>query len=259
MYISHIRGEGNRLIEAVDELIGSCPRGGNPSQKSITSRPQEREIGTNSISRDRARRDPHDAEGLLVTADMYNYVAGATGLNAAMPPWVQEGGFGKWRERLMDPAIRKRVIEEMRTPTDEWENLMFLARVPMVYLLSGFRKQQLKSLIGRRLSDVAAERGVSPEEAAIDLVITDSTRVSARVYFLMSEAERQTPDRAALGQFRLRCRELESGGRIPELESSPSSVRKLCSPSRQIRYGTRTVIPRSKRRFANSLPSRQAT
>ena len=139
------------------------------------------------------------AEGLEITADMYNYVAGATGLDAAMPPWVQEGGFGKWRERLMDPAIRERVIEEMQTPTDEWENLMQMAGADGM-LLSGFRKQQLKSLIGSRLSDVAAKRGVSPEEAAIDLVITD---LDARGYGVLPHVrrERQAPDRFAMGQF----------------------------------------------------------
>ncbi|HEX6159556.1 MAG TPA: amidohydrolase family protein, partial [Thermoanaerobaculia bacterium] len=117
---------------------------------------------------------------------MYTYTAGATGLDAAMPPWVQEGGFTKWRERLMDPATRARVLQEMRTPTDQWENLMLLAGSPERVLFSGFKSEKLKPLTGKTLAEVAAMRGVSPEDAAIDLVIEDESRVDT-VYFLMSE------------------------------------------------------------------------
>ncbi|MFV1980531.1 MAG: amidohydrolase family protein [Rhodothermia bacterium] len=183
MYISHIRSEGPRLIEAVDELISIAREVGIRAQiYHLKVAGKENWYKLDEVI---ARVETARAEGLDITADMYTYIAGATGLDAAMPPWVQEGGFGKWRERLMDPAVRERVLREMQTPTDEWENLMQLAGADGM-LLSGFRKQQLKSLIGRRLSDVASERGVSPEDAAIDLVITDSSRVST-VYFLMSE------------------------------------------------------------------------
>jgi len=183
MYISHLRSEGNRLLEAVEELILVAREAGIRAE--IYHLKAAGKENWHKLDQVIERVETARADGLDITADMYNYIAGATGLDAAMPPWVQEGGFGKWRERLMDPAIRKRVIEEMRTPTDQWENLMLMAGAEGM-LLSGFRKQQLKSLIGRRLSDVAAQRGVSPEEAAIDLVITDSSCV-ATVYFLMSE------------------------------------------------------------------------
>ena len=183
MYISHIRSEGNRLVESVDELIRIAREAGIRAE--IYHLKAAGTENWHKLDEVIERVETARAEGLHITADMYNYIAGATGLDASMPPWVQEGGFGKWRERLMDPAIRKRVIREMRTPTNEWENLMLAAGADGM-LLSGFRKQQLKSLIGRRLSDVAAQRGVSPEDAAIDLVITDSSRVET-VYFLMSE------------------------------------------------------------------------
>jgi N-acyl-D-amino-acid deacylase len=125
-------------------------------------------------------------EGLRITADMYMYPAGATGLDAAMPPWVQEGGFKKWRERLMDPKIRERVIKEMSTPSDDWENLYLLAGSPDRILLVDFKNEALKPLTGKTLADVAKLRGKSPQETAIDLVVEDESRVGT-VYFLMSE------------------------------------------------------------------------
>ena len=125
------------------------------------------------------------AEGLAITADMYTYTAGSTGLDAAMPPWVQEGGYGVWRNRLQDPSIRSRLIEEMSTPTDEWENL-YLSAGAEGTLLVGFRQDSLRYLTGKTLSEAAEMRGKSPEETAIELVIADSSRVDV-VYFLMSE------------------------------------------------------------------------
>ncbi len=117
---------------------------------------------------------------------MYTYTAGATGLDAAMPPWVQEGGHEAWVERLKDPAIRRRVRREMQTPTDEWENLFLAAGSPENVLLVGFKNDELKPLTGKTLAEVATMRGTSPEETAMDLVIEDDSRVGT-VYFIMSE------------------------------------------------------------------------
>jgi N-acyl-D-amino-acid deacylase len=117
---------------------------------------------------------------------MYTYTAGATGLSAAMPPWVQEGGTKEWLKRLQDPAIRKRVIREMRRPTDQWENLLLSAGSADKVLLVGFKTDSLKYLTGKTLMEVASMRGKSPEETALDLVIDDDSRVET-VYFLMSE------------------------------------------------------------------------
>ena len=125
------------------------------------------------------------AAGTRITADMYLYTAGATGLDAAMPPWVQSGGLEEWITHLKDPATRKRVLAEMRKNNPDWENL-FRAAGPEGVLLLGFKSEKLKPLMGKTIAQVAKERGVSPEDAAIDLVIEDGSRVEV-AYFLMSE------------------------------------------------------------------------
>jgi N-acyl-D-amino-acid deacylase len=133
-----------------------------------------------------ARIEAARAQGLHVTANMYPYVAGATGLSAAMPPWVQEGGLDAWVERLKDPAIRAKVAAEMRSHSTTWENLLLEAGSPEKVLLIGFRNPALKPLTGKTLAEVAAMRGKSPEETAIDLVVEDHSRVDT-AYELMSE------------------------------------------------------------------------
>jgi N-acyl-D-amino-acid deacylase len=124
--------------------------------------------------------------GLKITTNMYTYVAGATGLDASMPPWVQEGGYEKWAERLKKPKIRKRVLKEMKTQTDEWENLMAAAGNSDNLLLVGFENDSLRHYTGKTLTEIAKIHGKSPEETAIDMVIADGSRVGT-VYFLMSE------------------------------------------------------------------------
>jgi N-acyl-D-amino-acid deacylase len=126
------------------------------------------------------------AAGTRITADMYTYTAGATGLDAAMPPWVQDGGLEAWIVRLKDPAIRAHVIADMREPHPPWENLLLRAGAGGTLLL-GFKNPALRPLIGKTLAEVAAERRISPEDAAIDLVIENGARVDV-AYFLMSEA-----------------------------------------------------------------------
>ena len=184
MYISHIRSEGNRLVESVDELITIAREASIPAE--IYHLKAGGRDNWDKLDEVVARVEAARAEGLSITADMYTYTAGATGLDAAMPPWVQEGGHDAWVERLQDPEIRRRVIEEMKTPTDSWENLYLAAGSPENVLLVGFKSEALKPLTGRTLAEVAAERGTSPEETAIDLVVEDNNRVGT-VYFLMSE------------------------------------------------------------------------
>jgi N-acyl-D-amino-acid deacylase len=184
MYISHMRSEGNRLLEAVDELIGIARRARVPAEiyhLKAAGRANWGKLDSLIARVERAR-----AEGLRITADMYTYTAGATGLDAAMPPWVQEGGLEAWRRRLQDPAIRERVAREMRTPTGAWENLYLAAGSPENVLLVGFKQDSLKPLTGKTLAEVARMRGTSPEATAMDLVVRDDSRVGT-VYFLMSE------------------------------------------------------------------------
>jgi len=183
MYISHIRSEGNRLLEAVDELIEIAHRAGVPAE--IYHLKAAGRDNWDDLERVIERVEAARAEGLRITADMYTYTAGATGLDAAMPPWVQEGGLEEWIERLRDPETRARVKEEMLTPSDEWENL-HLAAGPEQMVLLDFRSPELRHLQGRTLAEVAAERGAHPADVAIDLVIEDGSRVGV-AYFLMSE------------------------------------------------------------------------
>lgn len=183
MYISHMRSEGAQLLEAIDELILIAREARLPAEiyHFKAAGRQNWDKTDEAIRRIEAAR----AEGLRITADVYTYPAGATGLNATMPPWVQEGGYAAWVARLKDPAIRARVKREMGQPTDTWENF-FVGAGPDGILLSGFKSEALKPLTGRTLADVARERGTSPEDTAMDLVIEDGSRVDA-VYFLMSE------------------------------------------------------------------------
>ena len=184
-YISHMRSEGNQLLESVDELISIA---------------REAEIGAEIYHLKAAgaanwskmdevfeRVNAARANGLDITTDMYNYTAGATGLDAAMPPWVQEGGLESWIERLKDPVIRERLAIEMSTPSDDWENLYLATGSADKVLLSGFKNPDLKYLTGKSLAEVSVLRGTSPEITMMDLVIEDGSRVDT-VYFIMSEA-----------------------------------------------------------------------
>lgn len=184
MYISHMRSEGSRLLESLDELIRIANEAGIRAE--IYHLKQSGKENWDKFDDVVAKVDSANAAGLHITADMYNYVAGATGLDASMPPWVQEGGYDKWAERLQDPDIRKKVKEEMTTPTNEWESLMQAAGDPSKILLVGFKADSLKYLTGKTLKEVAELRGTSPEETAMDLVVQDGSRVGT-IYFLMSE------------------------------------------------------------------------
>ncbi|HEX3127737.1 MAG TPA: D-aminoacylase [Thermoanaerobaculia bacterium] len=183
MYISHMRSEGNRLLEAVDELIEIARRAKVPAEiyhLKAAGRPNWSKLDPVIQKIEKAR-----AEGVRITTDMYTYPAGATGLDAAMPPWVQEGGLKPWIERMKDPATRERLKKEMTTPTDQWENLLYFAGPENTYVVA-FKNDKLKPLTGKSLAEVAKMRGKSPEETAMDLVIEDDSRVGT-IYFLMSE------------------------------------------------------------------------
>ncbi len=184
MYISHMRSEGNNLLGALEELI-TIAREANIRAEVYHLKAAGRR-NWSKIDAVIARIDSARNNGLAITADMYTYTAGATGLDAAMPPWVQEGGLDEWVARLAEPATRERVVQEMTTPSDAWENLYLSAGTPDNVILVGFKEDSLKYLTGKTLAEVAALRGTSPEETAMDLVIADHSRVGS-VYFLMSE------------------------------------------------------------------------
>ena len=185
IYIAHIRNESDRLIEAIQETIGIAQASGAPAEIYHL-----KQSGVDNWSKyDAAIKliNGARAKGTRITTDMYVYSASATGLDASMPPWVQDGGLEKWIERLKNPEVRARVAAEMRNPHPaDWENVYALAGGAKGVLLLGFNSQALKPLTGKTLADVASMRGVSPEEAAMDLVIEDGSRVGV-AYFDMNE------------------------------------------------------------------------
>jgi N-acyl-D-amino-acid deacylase len=183
-YISHLRNEGDRLLEAVDELIEIARIAGVRGE--IYHLKQAGTANWSKLPAVIERVEKARAGGLDITADMYPYTAGATGLNATMPPWVQEGGFRAWLERLRDPSVHERLADEMRAPGKDWENLYLAAGGAEGVLLVSFKSDGLKPLTGKTLAEVAKIRGRSPEVTAMDLVIEDESRVGA-CYFIASE------------------------------------------------------------------------
>jgi N-acyl-D-amino-acid deacylase len=184
MYISHLRDEGAHMLEAIDELITIAREAGIRAEiYHLKSSGQQNwplfDAAVQMIEEARA-------EGLHITADVYTYPAGSTGLNVTVPPWVQDGGFEASLERMRDPEMRKRIIEEMNTPSDEWENMYLLAGSLDNILLVNFRNEALKPLTGKTLAEVVEMRGTSPENTIMDLIIEDGSRVGA-VYFTQSE------------------------------------------------------------------------
>jgi N-acyl-D-amino-acid deacylase len=182
-YISHIRSEGDRLEEAVTELLKIASMTGAPAEiyhLKASGKPNWYKL-QNVFAMIEAAREA----GLRITANMYTYPASATGLNASMPLWVQEGGHDAWIARLKDPQVRARVVAEMKDPDADWEN-RFVQAGPENILLLSFVNDDLKPLMGKTLKEVADERGTDPAETAIDLVIEDNSRVGVS-YFMMSE------------------------------------------------------------------------
>ena len=184
LYIAHLRSEGASFLEALDEHLRIAREADVRAEVYHLKAAGRSHWG--KLDEAIARIEAARAEGLRVTADMYTYEAGSTGLDAAMPPWVQEGGHRAWVDRLRDPEVRARVIAEMQAPAATWENL-FHETGPEGMLLGSFATARLAPLAGRTLADVARERGTSPAETAIDLVIEDDTRVGT-IYFMMDPA-----------------------------------------------------------------------
>jgi N-acyl-D-amino-acid deacylase len=183
-YISHIRSEGNRLLEAVDELIRISREAGLPAEiYHLKAAGKANWDKTDAVI---AKIEKARAEGLKITADMYNYTAGATGLDAAMPPWVLDGGYEEAYKRFRDPATRKKIAHAITTPSKDWENLYLAAGSPDRVLLVDFKSEALKPLTGKTLAEAAKLRGESIPDTIMNLVLEDRSRVGT-VYFMMSE------------------------------------------------------------------------
>jgi N-acyl-D-amino-acid deacylase len=183
MYISHMRDEGPKLLEAIDELVEISRRSGAPAE--IYHFKQSGKANWNKIDAAIAKVEAARASGLRITADMYTYPASSTGFDAAFPLWVQDGGLEKWVERLKDAKQRSKALAWMRGP-DATENTKLVVEEPDKVILVGFKTEALKPLTGKTLGEVARQRGKSPEETAADLIVADGTRIQV-VYFGMSE------------------------------------------------------------------------
>jgi len=184
MYISHMRDEGAHMIEAIDELL-TIAREAN-IRAEIYHLKSSGQPNWPLFDQAVAMVEDARADGLEITADVYTYPAGATGLNVTIPPWVQEGGFETSLQRMSDPEIRQQIIQEMNTPSDEWENMFLMAGSPENILMVGFKSEALKPLTGKTVAEVAAMRGTTPEETILDLILEDGSRIET-VYFSQSE------------------------------------------------------------------------
>jgi N-acyl-D-amino-acid deacylase len=183
-YISHMRSEGNQLLEALNELIRISREAGIPAEvyhikaSGEKNWPKEDEL--------LARIEAAQKEGLKIRANMYTYTAAGTGLDACLPPWTEDGGYPALFKRLRDPATREKIAAEVRVDSDVWENLYLAAGSPERILLAGFKSEKLKPFTGKSLAEVAKMRGKDPIETIMDLISEDESRIGA-IYYLMSE------------------------------------------------------------------------
>jgi N-acyl-D-amino-acid deacylase len=183
-YISHMRSEGNRLFEALDELIRISRAAEIPAEVyHIKAAGQQ---NWSKIDNLLSRIEGARKEGLKITANMYTYTAAGTGLDACLPPWTEDGGYPALFKRLRDPATRAKIAAQVKMPTDEWENLYLAAGSPDHILLVGFKSDKLKPLTGKSLAEVAKMRGKDPVETIMELIAEDESRIDT-IYFLMSE------------------------------------------------------------------------
>ncbi|HMQ04807.1 MAG TPA: D-aminoacylase [Pyrinomonadaceae bacterium] len=183
-YISHMRSEGNQFEEAVDELIRIAREANIPAE--IYHLKAAGKDNWHKMDKVIAKVEAARKSGLKITANMYTYTAGATGLEASLPPWALDGGYSELFKRINDAETRKKLLAEMRTPTDKWESLYQAAGSPDKLILVGFKNEKLKPLTGKTLGEVAKMRGTDPENTILDLMVEDQSRVGT-VYFLMDE------------------------------------------------------------------------
>src|SRR5437667_7719292 len=183
-YISHMRSEGSRLLEALDELIRISREAKIPAE--VYHIKVSGQLNWPKIDDLLSRIEAAQKEELKITADMYTYTAGGTGLDASLPPWTEDGGYPVLFKRLRDPATREKIKAEVQKPTAGWENLYFDAGGPAHILLAEFRSEKLKPLTGKTLAEVARMRGKDPIDTAMDLIAEDESRIGT-IYFIMSE------------------------------------------------------------------------
>ncbi len=183
-YISHMRSEGNRLLEAFDELVRISREAKIPAE--VYHIKAAGKQNWDNIDNLLSRIEAAQKEGLNIRANMYTYTAAGTGLDACLPPWTEDGGYPALFKRLRDPAMREKIAAEVSKDSDDWENLYIGAGSPDKILLVGFKSDKLKPLTGKTLSEVAKMRGKDPITTIMDLIAEDESRIST-IYFVMSE------------------------------------------------------------------------
>src|SRR5213594_4365657 len=183
-YISHMRSEGNQLIEALDELLRIAREANIPAELYHIKAAGQKNWSKEDELLPRIERA--QKEGLKITADMYTYTAAGTGLDACLPPWTEAGGYPALFKRLRDPATREKIAKEVKTPSDAWENMYLAAGGPERIILVGFKSEKLKPLTGKSLAEVAKTRGKDPIDTAMDLIAEDESRIGT-IYFMISE------------------------------------------------------------------------
>jgi N-acyl-D-amino-acid deacylase len=187
-YISHMRSEGNQLLQAIDELLRISKEANIPAEIYHIKAAGQPNWGKEDAML--AKIEDARKAGLKITADMYTYTAAGTGLDACLPPWTQDGGYPELFKRLRDPATREKIKTEVQTPSDKWENLYLAAGSPDKILLSGFKSEKLKTLTGKSLAEIAKMRGKDPIDTAMDLIAEDESRIDT-IYFLMTEENKK--------------------------------------------------------------------
>src|SRR4030088_912089 len=183
-YISHMRSEGNRLLEAIDELLRISKEAGIPAEIyhiKAAGQPNWGKADAMLAKIEDARKG-----GLKITADMYTYTAAGTGLDACLPPWTEDGGYPALFRRLRDPATREKIKAEVKIDSDKWENLYIGAGSSDKILLVGFKSDKLKPLTGKTLAEVAKMRSKDPIDTIMDLISEDESRIGT-IYYVMSE------------------------------------------------------------------------
>ena len=183
-YISHMRSEGNRLLEALGELIRISREAGIPAEVYHIKAAGKQNWG--KLDDLLSRIEAAQKEGLKITANMYAYTAAGTGLDACLPPWTENGGYPALFKRLRDPVTREKIAAEVGKDSDEWENNYVGAGSPDRILLVGFKSEKLKPLTGKSLAEIAKMRGKDPITTIMDLILEDQSRIES-IYFLMSE------------------------------------------------------------------------
>jgi N-acyl-D-amino-acid deacylase len=184
IYASHIRSEGNQLIEALDEFFLILRESGGRGEIHHL-----KVLGRNNwhnLDRVTQKIDSAIQSGLLVSANMYTYTAASTGLNACFPPWSKEGGNDKWLDRLQDHKLRKKIIAAISKDSRGWENFYMASGDPENILVTSFANKALNNLTGKNIKQISKAWNCSPEETIIELVLKNNGDVNA-VYFLMDE------------------------------------------------------------------------